>query len=265
MSSDALNRDPIYHQLNERLRSLASAGTFQGGDKFLSEREVSVRFGVSRVTANKALSQLVVAGLLEFRKGVGTFVRGEALQNDLRALVSFTRKAALSGKAPTTRVLAFSKMRADTAGEGIAEALRLGADEPVLYLERLRLADGEPVILERRFLVARLCGGLTKERVKGSLYDVLENDLSLRLSGADQVIRARSLSGADAKLLKARPGSAALWVHAVGFAGGEPLWVEDTLYRGDRYEFQNTLGSKQPPRPATPTLADAPKRIAFRK
>jgi len=265
MPSDALNRNPIYHQLNERLRSLASAGAFKGGDKFLTEREVSERFAVSRVTANKALSQLVVAGLLEFRKGVGTFVRGEALQNDLRALVSFTRKAALSGKAPTTRVLAFSKIPAREAGEGIADALRMQAGEPVLYLERLRLADGEPVILERRFLVARLCGGLTKERVKGSLYDVLENDLTLSLSGADQIIRATNLSPADAKLLKARSGSAALWVHAVGFAGGEPLWVEDTLYRGDRYEFQNTLGSKQPPRPATPTLADSPRRIAFRK
>ena len=264
MPESPLIRDPIYHQLNDRLRSLVAAGSFQAGDKFFTEREVSKRFEVSRVTANKALSQLVVAGLLEFRKGVGTFVRGEALQNDLRALVSFTRKAALSGKVPTTRVLAFSKLSAGAAGEGIAEALGVRTGETLLYLERLRLADGDPVILERRFLIARRCAGLTRKSVKGSLYDVLEKEFGLRLAGAEQVIRAMNLSVADAALLKTRANAAALWVHAVGFADETPLWVEDTLYRGDRYEFQNVLGSKKPARPATPSLADGPKRRTFR-
>lgn len=265
MTSTPIIRDPIYHQLNDRLRALATGGKYRAGEKFLTERQVSERFQVSRVTANKALSNLVVTGLLEFRKGVGTFLRGEALQNDLRSLVSFTRKAALSGMKPTTKVLAFTKVRASAAGEGIAEALRVHGDEPLLYLERLRLANDEPVILERRHLVARLCPGLTREKLKGSLYNVLENDLSAGPTGAEQLIRALSLSAADAKLLATHKGAAALWVHAVGFTGDEPLWVEDTLYRGDRYEFQNILGARTPARPATPTLSNSARRTSFEK
>jgi len=265
MTSTPIIRDPIYQQLNDRLRALATGGKFKAGEKFLTERQVSERFQVSRVTANKALSNLVVTGLLEFRKGVGTFLRGEALQNDLRSLVSFTRKATLSGMKPTTKVLSFSKLRAAAAPEGIAEALRVEDEEPLLFLERLRLANDEPVILERRHLVARLCPGLTRERVKGSLYDVLENDLSAGPTGAEQIIRAVCLSTAEAKLLGTRPAAAALWVHAVGFTGDKPLWVEDTLYRGDRYEFQNVLGANTPARPATPTLSDAPRRTVIKK
>ena len=247
MTLTPIIRDPIYHQINDRLRALATGGNYRAGEKFLTERQVSEHFKVSRATANKALSNLVVTGLLEFRKGVGTFLRGEALQNDLRSLVSFTRKAALSGMKPTTKVLAFTKVRASAAGEGIAKALRVNSDEPLLYLERLRLANDEPVILERRHLVARLCPGLTRESLKGSLYNALENDLS----------------AADAKLLGTQKGAAALWVHAVGFTGDEPLWVEDTLYRSDRYEFQNIIGARTPARPATPTLSNSARRTSF--
>jgi DNA-binding GntR family transcriptional regulator len=55
------------------------------GDRFLTERQVSEQFGVSRATANKALANVVAEGVLEFRKGVGTFVREPLLDYDLRA------------------------------------------------------------------------------------------------------------------------------------------------------------------------------------
>jgi DNA-binding GntR family transcriptional regulator len=79
-----------------------------GGRKFLTEREICGRYSVSRPTANKALSNLVSEGLLEFRKGVGTFVQGRALAYNLRALVSFTDKAIAACKQPSTEVLQFA-------------------------------------------------------------------------------------------------------------------------------------------------------------
>ena len=89
-------RAPAYHQLNDRLRRLAMSGDLAPGARFPTERELAARFGVSRVTANKALSQLVVEGLLEFRPGVGTFVRKSGLDHDhdieLEALRQFRRQ-----------------------------------------------------------------------------------------------------------------------------------------------------------------------------
>lgn len=244
-----LVRDPVYQQLNELLQQLIRKGEFTPGQQFLTERDISERFGVSRVTANKALSHLVVAGVLEFRKGVGTFVRERGLDYDLQSLMSFTRRATLAGRKPATRLLWFESLHARDVAEAVRRALRLRDTDALYYCERLRLADKVPVILERRHLVGRLCPNLSKSDLKGSLYSVLTQKYGLLINAAEQQIRAVSLSAADARLLRVNAGSPALRVHAVGCAG-EPLWLEDTLYRSDCYEFHNALGASRGQQPA---------------
>ena len=86
----------------------SSAGSWQAdeftiGGKFLTERAICGRFEVSRATANKALSNLVSEGLLEFKKGVGTFLKSKPPEEDIQSLASFTRNAIAAGKVPTTR------------------------------------------------------------------------------------------------------------------------------------------------------------------
>jgi GntR family transcriptional regulator len=252
-----LMRDPVYQQLNDLLRELIRHGEFKAGQQFLTEREVAERFSVSRVTANKALSHLVVSGVLEFRKGVGTFVREGVLDYNLQSLMSFTRKATLAGKRPETRVLRFQSMKGREVNEFIRRTLRLADTDPVYYCERLRLADKEPVILERRHLAGRFCPGLTKADLKGSLYVLLTQKYGLPVNAAEQQIRAVSLSEVDARLLRVPAGSPALRVHAVGYAE-EPLWLEDTLYRADRYEFHNALGASRNTQPASLVICAPP-------
>ncbi len=244
-----LVRDPVYQQLNELLQQLIRSSKFSPGQQFLTEREISERFGVSRVTANKALSHLVVAGVLEFRKGVGTFVRERLLDYDLQSLMSFTRRATLAGKKPQTRLLRFARLQGQDVDEPVRRALRLTDTDALYYFERLRLADKEPVILERRHLVGRLCPKLSKSDLRGSLYSVLTQKFGLPVNAAEQQIQAVSLSAADARLLRVRAGAPALRVQAVGYAG-EPLWLEDTLYRADCYEFHNALGARRGQQPA---------------
>jgi GntR family transcriptional regulator len=241
-----LVREPIYQQLNSQLKLLAASGELPIGSKFLTEREVCNRFGVSRATANKALSNLVSEGLLEFRKGVGTFVRGRTLDYNLRALVSFTDKAIAAGKQPTTEVLQFSSIRAEDVLDDVPEVLEAAAEDLLYYVERLRLADGLPVILEKRYIVARHCPDLTSADVRGSLYKIWTERYGLTIEGADESIRAVNTRGADARSLKVRDGAAGMLILSVGYLSGhQPLWSERTLYRGESYEFQNKLGGIQ--------------------
>ena len=241
----------LHEQLIEKLRKLLRSRQFVPGAKFLTEREIAERFDTSRPTANKALSSLVSTGLLEFRQGAGTFVRGSVLDYDLQHLVSFTEKAKAAGKKPGTQVIALQKLSAADAPAAVAQTLRASPDEPLLFLERLRLADGQPVIYERRHVVARFCTGMTKSDAKGSLYGFWTTKCRLTISGADESIRAVNASATQAAALGIPPNTACLLVVATGFLeGGAPLWHEETLYRSDAYEFRNQLGGVSGPKPA---------------
>ena len=245
-TKSGLMREPIYQQLNQLLRSLIRSTEFPVGGQFLTERQVSERFQVSRITANKALSTLVAEGLLTFRKGVGTFVSAQSMDYNLRALVSFTEEALAAGKKPETRVLVFERVAAHTVSEDVANALQVSGDDSLWYMERLRLADGLPVIFEHRHIVASHCPQLKKAEVQGSLYGIWKDLYNLDVEGAEQSIRAVTLSRAEAKVLSSRQNTAGLLITSLGFlTGHNPLLFERTLYRGDAYEFHNRLVGNQ--------------------
>jgi len=243
----SLTREPMYQQLNQLLRSLVGSPEFPVGGQFLTERKVSERFQVSRATANKALSNLVSEGVLVFRKGVGTFVSPRSMDYNLRALVSFTDQAIAAGKRPETRVLRFEEVAASSVPEDIAHALQASPQDKLWYLERLRLADGLPVILERRHVAARYCPRLNTRDLGGSLYGVWKDRYKLEVEGAEETIRAVNIRRSEATVLGTRQNTAGLLITSVGYLlGHEPLWFERTLYRGDAYEFHNRLGGIQP-------------------
>lgn len=240
-------RASFHQQLIEKLRKLLRGRQFAPGSRFLTEREIAERFKTSRPTANKALSSLVSAGLLEIRQGAGTFVRESVLDYDLQHLVSFTDKAKAAGKEPGTKVVTLEKVSAPE----IAAAMHLKPDEPLWLLERVRLADGQPVIFERRHVVASLCPRLTKTEAKGSLYAFWTQKCGLSIAGASEVIRAVNANKVQAAHLGLREGVACLQVVATGLlADGKVLWHEETLYRSDVYEFRNQLGGLTSPKPA---------------
>jgi GntR family transcriptional regulator len=193
-------------------------------------------------TANKALSSLVSAGLLEVRRGAGTFVREGVLDYDLERLVSFTDKARAVGKKPGTELIEYRRMTATEAPREVAEALRIASETPLIYMERIRLADRTPVIYERRHVVASLCPEMTRTDAKHSLYACWTDKCGLAVTGADETIRAVNATKHEAALLQVPAGTACFKITATGHVDGEtPLWHEETLYRADVYEFRNRI------------------------
>ena len=242
-------RDPVYQQLNRRLRMLVGR-EYRAEQQFLTEREIVQRFAVSRATANKALASLVSEGLLEFRKGIGTFVREPAITYDLRSLVSFTEQARAAGKMPSTLLLTFGKLKASEVEPEIAEQLKVAGSDLLWELDRVRAVDGIPVILEHRFVVNSQCPKLTRSQAEGSLYQAWTEAHQLTIAGADETVRAVLLTPEEAEHLNAPVGSPALEVVAVGLLETEiPLWWERTLYRADLYEFHSRLGPVQSAKP----------------
>jgi GntR family transcriptional regulator len=238
-----LVREPMYQQMNEILRALLKSGEFAEGDQFLTERQIAERFEVSRPTANKVLAGMVSEGLLEFKKGVGTFVSALRLDYDIQTLVSFTEKVKEAGKTPATRILEFKRIKASEAEAETAVKLQMSGDQEVFAITRLRLADHVPVILERRWLPTGIFPGLGRQELRGSFYTLCRDKYGLKIAESDQTIRAVKLLGQEAKALESRGGSPAFLVSAVGYSGAKATWWEKTLYRGDLYEFHRARSS----------------------
>ncbi len=235
-----INRDPIYQQLNKALRALLASDQYAVGDQFLTERMVCERYDVSRATANKALSNLVAEGVLKFRKGVGTFVDRKPRSGQFLSMTSFTENARRAGLEPSTEVLRFDQLATSEDTNAIAcRRLQVRPGDLLYRIERLRKANGAPMILEDRYVVARYCPDLLQHDLNGSLYALFEQVYGLNVTRTEETIQAVILNDYQAGLLGVSSGAAGLVVSAVGYVDDDqPLWWETTVHKPDAFEFR---------------------------
>jgi DNA-binding GntR family transcriptional regulator len=243
MAKQLLVRDPLYIQLGAILRELINSQQYSVGDQFLTERMISERFDVSRVTANKALSKLIDEGTLELRKGLGTFVCDEPKHFPTSHLVSFTHKMLASGKKPSTQVLQFNTANSEEVAGEVSKNLNLDPGERLYYMKRLRLSDDIPLILESHYLPERFCPGLGKESLKGSLFDIMTKDYKLNIAGVDETILSTTIDGENSKLLNVQNGAPGFFMYVIGYNDTKiPVWIANVIFRGDAFELHNRRG-----------------------
>jgi GntR family transcriptional regulator len=229
LNTDA--RTPLYQQLVERLEQDIRHGVY-GADKALpSERALVDLFGVSRVTARKAIDVLVAQGRVLRRHGAGNFVAPRLAQT-LSRVSSFSQELRQRGVQPSSRWLA-RDVRAGTARE--CEQLALAWPAQVAGLERLRLADGVPVALEISALPLPLLP--TPDTLQDSLYEHLAATGNAPVR-ALQHIRALNADAQLARLLDLPLATALLWVTRTAYrASDEPVEFTVAYCRSDYYDF----------------------------
>lgn len=229
---------PLYLQLKDRIAAAVAAGTLQPGQGLPPEREMASLTGLSRVTVRKAVQSLVRSGMLVQRRGSGTFVapRVERLEQALSLLTSFSEDMARRGRAVRSVWLA-REVQAPSPEEMMA--LGLTAQDRVARLERVRLADGVPLAIERASLSTAVLPD--PAAVESSLYAVLA-ELGMRPVRAVQRISAANLGARDAELLEVPVGAAGLRIERVSYLPtGRVVEFTRSLYRGDAYDFAAEL------------------------
>ena len=237
--------EPVHLRIAALCRRAIAEGDFEQGERFPSERELAERYQVSRATSNKVISTLVAEGLLELHKGIGSRVRRQRmLFASLGGMESFTAHAEGRGMVPTTQVLNFDRQLSSGLADSVREGLGFDAGkanaEQVIYLQRLRLADGVPMILEHRWVRESMAVGLQRSDVEDSFYRVLEEKFGLSMTGERHSISAVLLDEVAANLFELNTPAAALRVEGSGMVrGSTPLWYQRLFYRGDRYQLHN--------------------------
>ena len=197
---------PLHHQVYLDLRSVLDAGGWKPGDRLPTERELAARYGCSLITVRRALSELVREGRIERTRGRGTFVLASRIDVDFAGALSFTDEMQTRGLDPATRLIA---ARPESAGAAVAGALGLALGSPTLYLERLRLADSQPLLLEQVHLPGERFPGLLATDLEGrSLYDLLSERYGVRVARTRETLEPVLLRAREARLLDRRPGVA---------------------------------------------------------
>jgi GntR family transcriptional regulator len=204
-----------------------------------TERELSERFGVSRGTVRQALDRLEAEQRIHRHQGKGTFVAKPKMDHMLE-LTSHTEYIRARGMEPASRLISVTRIAAEAE---VATALALGEGDEVLQIERVRLADGDPLAVEVLYLEAKRFDGVAAMLGESqSLYELLRARYGVELSWAEETIEAVVAPEREASLLGIAAGGPLLLLCRLSFDPiGRPVEFVHALYRADRFRFRTRL------------------------
>lgn len=226
---------PLYIQIKDVLLADILAGRLLPGQKIPTEFQLSAAYGVSRITVRNAVLELVKSGHLVRRQGKGTFVYKPVLGENVLVNQSFTTVCRESGVSPGSRIVAASVR---PAGQDDIAELEVPEGSSVLYLERVRSANGSPVILEYNFFPERFSALARDLSDDMSLYSLLESRFSIGRLTSVKRISIRKTDEYQSDLLGTKKGTPVLYLHEVVYdMQNVPVHRTRQYILGDRFEY----------------------------
>lgn len=242
-----INKDlpvPYYYQIVQVLRE--SIADIEEKDDHIeiplpSEAELCDLFSVNRGTIRHALDMLEREGLIYREKGRGTFVRRRRVEVDLSYLCSTTDDLRNRGWEPSTEVISINQV---SPRSHICTSLNLGETDKVWEVYRKRLANGEPISLQRAFFPVSLMPDLVKKDLTGSFFNLWKDFYKIQVKDGEQTIRTRSATSEEAELLLISECDPIFEITRVTYdINNQPFEYLISVWRGDRYDFNVRLSS----------------------
>lgn len=235
MKLDHSNFVPLYLQLKNKIKDLIESGEIQKGEKIPSEYELCKKYNVSRITVRNALAELKDTGYLIKKQGKGTFATKPKIFRPLKDAISFSESCKNAGLESTSIVL---KQEVLPLTQYYQDNLQLDKSDKVLFIQRLRFADGEPLMLENNYYSYNKYHFLMHEELTGSLYELLvkKNVVCARaLKGLITVVAAH---GELVKLLQIPIGTPLFVMDSVmGDKHNHPVHCSVQYIIGEKYSF----------------------------
>ena len=243
---------PLYTQLAGYIRMQIQAGILKAGDQMIPENDLCEALNISRTTVRQSMNRLVEEGLLVRYRGKGSFIASEKMRRNMNNLYDFTSDMIRLGVTPSSIV--FQAQILEHPTEQIVNALQLLDDrQRVFFLDRVRCANGEPVLWEQTYIPYSLCNGIEQYSFdRMSLYHTLSERYFLNLYHAVETLEAVVLGTEQAKNLQCPVHMAGYRIRRISTLDtGQIFELTTSITRADRCLFQfdlynNKNGGKNP-------------------
>jgi GntR family transcriptional regulator len=244
MNIDPHSPVPLHAQLEQALLQGIRGGELQSGSRLPSEEELTARFAVSRTTVRTAIQSLMGRGVVEIRRGKGTFVTEPVITQELTALTGFVEDMQALGKVPSARVL---DRRLVAASETVARQLAVPRGATVARIQRVRLADGTPLSFDETYLPQELGAKVMTDDLENQpIFALLEQKYSTPLLEAEYRLAAVASHGTVARALGIDAGSPIFLIERTTYSDRRrPVDYERLYYRGDHIRFVTRLTRRQ--------------------
>lgn len=254
---DRSGRAALWRQVVEDLRRRIDVGEFS--TRFPGEKVLAEGYGVSRQTMRQALRPLRESGLVSAERGRPPRIRSGVIEQPMSALYSLFDSVESTGMSQHSRVLALDQ-RQDPAA---AQNLGLPPQALLVHLARIRLADEEPLALDRVWLPASVAAPLlAADFGHTALYHEMENRIGDSPRRGNEVIEAITLDASDARQLAAREGSPAFRIERTGYSTSTTLEWRITVVRGDKFRVSTQFSPAEGPSWAFSTATAPAERSA---
>ena len=232
---------PLYRQVSDDLKRLIDDGSYQPGRYLPTERELMIRYHVSRITVRRAVEELCEHGYLVKWQGRGTYVRGPRLQRCVTqrgAARGFTELCRAQGVRPGAHVLLRELVPCDAVDAAFFD---VAEGTWCVHVRRGRTADALPIFDENVYVPHTWAAALLERDLEDvSLFSAIEETTGKRVADISHfAITAANATLEQARLLDVPPKTALLNLH-VRFSdvGGDPVCVGNQYYVGGRFAFE---------------------------
>ncbi|MGA8247620.1 MAG: GntR family transcriptional regulator [Nocardioides sp.] len=225
--------------VREELVRRIEDGSLPTGSRLPSEPDLAAELSVSRATVREALQALATDGMVERRRGSGTFVTDRPrMVNSLDLNFGVTEAIVAAGMRPGTRGATF---RVEPATVENATHLGVSPGTNLLVIDRVRTADDAPVVLSRDLLVKDLAGdrdAVVGRMLEGSIYDVLREDLHIAVDHGVATLRPILADSYLASRLSVEPGALLVYLWQVDYASnGRPVLLSHEYHLAEAFDF----------------------------
>ena len=222
-----------------------SDGSLPAGSRLPSEDSLVQEYAVSRTTIRAAIQSLIQRGLVEIRRGKGTFVTQPKMTQELTELTGFVEDMQALGRQPTAKVL---DRQIVAASQLVARRLALSQGAPVVRIQRVRLADRVPLSFDETYLPKELGEKVMSDNLNTEpIFSLLEQKYNTPLVEAEYQLEAVCADATVARALRIGVGSAIFLIERTSYSiGHRPVDYEKLHYRGDRIRFVTRLARRTP-------------------